>query len=196
MESARESLDRSNLIVKESLGRSSHSPYHRFPRLRCLGSSLPSYQRLSSELDSPPELFGPEIEVELSAYIIVSISARIIIFQNSHLLPPRLPLEDGNSSKRGITFVRHMALCMLCKNMSTAGQRTPRIPNEEKTHHAKVICAFRSVFAPTAVILTSFNQQFVLALLRPSRMFMVGVTARHLYSTAGSEPRTQSYSTK
>lgn len=53
-------------------------------------------------------------------------------------------------------------------------------PDEEITHHPKVICALRSVFTPTAVILTSFNQQLVLALLRPSRMFMVGVIARHL----------------
>lgn len=138
----------------------------------------------------------PGIEVELSAYILVSTSTRSIIFQNSHSLPPRLSLEDSNSSKPGITFVRHMALCMLCKNMSTAGLRIPRIPDEEKTHHSKVICAFRSVFAPTTVILTSFDQQLVLALLWPSRMFMVGVTARHLYSIASLESRTHSYSTK
>lgn len=116
----------------------------------------------------------PGIEVELSAYILVSTSTRSIIFQNSHSLPPRLSLEDSNSSKPGITFVRHMALCM----------------------HSKVICAFRSVFAPTTVILTSFDQQLVLALLWPSRMFMVGVTARHLYSIASLESRTHSYSTK
>lgn len=196
MESGRESLDRSNLIVKESLGRSSHAPYYRFPRFGCLGSSLPNHQQLSSELDCPRELLVPDIEVEPFAYIIVSGLRRSIIFPNSHPLPPRIPLEDGNSSKPGITLVRHMALCMLCNNMSTADQPIRRIPDEEKTNHPKVICAFRSVFAPTAVILTSFNQQLVLASLRPSRMFMVGVTARHLDSIAGWEPRTQSYSTK
>jgi hypothetical protein len=104
------------------LGRSSHAPYFCWYLTRGLGSGLPS------ELCSSRELLVLEIEVEPSAYIIVvSTPTRSITFQNSHPLPPRLPLEDGNSSKPRLTFVRNMTLCMLCKNMSTADRSESRL---------------------------------------------------------------------
>ena len=70
-----------------------------------------------------------EIEVESSVYIIVNTPTRSIIVQNSHPLPPRLPLEDGNSSKPRLTFVPNMTFCMLCKNMSIADQFKSRSGN-------------------------------------------------------------------
>jgi hypothetical protein len=70
-----------------------------------------------------------EIEVESSVYIIVKTPTRSIIVQNSHPLPPRLPFEDGNSSKPRLMFVRNMTLCMLCKNMSIVDQCKSRSGN-------------------------------------------------------------------
>lgn len=52
-------------------------------------------------------------------------------------------------------------------------------PGREMTHYSKIVRTFRSIVAPSTIVLASFDNELVRSVLWPRRVLMITIATRH-----------------
>jgi hypothetical protein len=98
--------------------------------------------------------------------------------ENLHSLPPRFPPHYGNSPEH--RFIFHVTVSMLagCESMDQR-RMNEGTPGWETTYYSKIVRTFRSIVAPSTMVLASFDNELMRSLLWPNRVLMITIATRH-----------------